>query len=209
MAKQERPLNSLAQFLPPQSYDALAHYFSDYSIHLTLTRHRNSLHGDYRAPDAQHPYHRISINATLNPYSFLITLVHELAHLLTTVRHGLNVSAHGREWKASFRQALLPFLGKNYFPTDIETALMAYLKNPAASTCGDPALYMALARYDARTSDQKHVASLATGDVFELNGRQFQKLEQLRSRCRCKDLGNGRIYFVQGIAIVKQIPTTR
>ncbi|MBS1615356.1 MAG: hypothetical protein JST06_04475 [Bacteroidetes bacterium] len=206
MAKQERPLEGLAPFLPPHSFEALEHYFCDFKIYLTLTKHRNSLHGDYRAPDDRHPYHRISVNATLNPYSFLITLVHELAHLLTTVQHGLNVPSHGPEWKAEFRQALLPFLGKDFFPSEVEVALQAYLKNPAASTCGDPHLYMALARYDAPDPKKKHVWELAPGALFELQGKRFQKLEQLRSRSRCKELDNGKIYFVQGVAIVTELP---
>src|SRR4051812_30336196 len=135
MPKQESPLSALARFLPPGTFDVVAPYFNAHAIHLTLTRHRRSLHGDYRPPSRQHPVHRISVNATLNPYSFLITLVHEIAHLTTTVRYGLKAAPHGHEWKAEFRKALTPLLGKGHFPEDIETALQAYLYNPAASTC--------------------------------------------------------------------------
>src|SRR6478735_209674 len=108
MSKHESPLTALARFLPPGTFEVVAPFFHEHTIHLTLTRHRRSLHGDYRAPSRDHPYHRISVNATLNPYSFLITLLHEIAHLTTTVAHGLKASPHGREWKSEFRKILLP-----------------------------------------------------------------------------------------------------
>lgn len=205
MAKQESPLSGLARFMPPGTYELVAPFFQQYSIHLTLTRHRRSLYGDYRHPTRQHPQHRISVNATLNPYSFLITLLHEIAHLTTTVAYGLKPAPHGKEWKSEFQKILLPFLGKHIFPPDVEKALQAYLGNPAASTCTDPRLFKALARYDAPEEGRKHIDEVAIGQRFELGGRSFVKLEQLRTRARCKDLKTGRMYFVQGIALVKVI----
>ena len=203
MPKQESPLIALARFLPPGTFDTVAPYFSAHTIHLTLTRHRRSLHGDYRPPSRQHPYHRISVNATLNPYSFLITLLHEIAHLTTTVAFGLKAAPHGGEWKSEFRKILLPLMGRNLFPQDVERALQAYLHNPAASTCTDPHLYKALARHDAHEEGRLHADAVPVGARFALGGRVFLKLENLRTRSRCKDEATGRIYFVQGIAQVK------
>lgn len=205
MAKQEKPLEGLAQFMPTGTFEAVAPFFRDHAIHLTITRHRRSLHGDYRPPSREHPYHRISVNATLNEYSFLITLLHEIAHLTTTVKHGLKAAPHGKEWKDQFKHVLIPFLGKSIFPTDVERALNAYLRNPAASTCTDPSLYKALSRYDVPEEGRMHADEIAVGQKFEFDGRTFIKLEQLRTRARCKDLANGRIYFVQGIALVKAV----
>ena len=203
MSKEERPIASLAQFLPEGSFEAVAPYFKAYSIRLSLTRHRRSLHGDYRAPSRTHPYHRITVNATLNPYSFLITLLHEIAHLTTTVKHGLRVSPHGREWKAEFQIVLQPVVGRGLFPPEVEQALQAYLHDPAASTCTDPRLFKALSRYDAQAEGQIHADEVPVGAYFELGGRKFQKLENLRTRSRCRDTETGRIYFVQGVAPVR------
>jgi hypothetical protein len=100
---------------------------------------------------------------------------------------------------------LIPFLGKGVFPPDVERALKGYLRNPAASTCTDPHLYKALARYDAHEEGRMHAEEVVVGQKFELGGRTFVKLAQLRTRSRCKDLENGRIYFVQGIALVKAV----
>ena len=205
MRKHESPLSELARFLPPGTFAEVAPYFSTYTIHLRLTSHRRSLHGDYRPPSRQHPYHRISVNATLNPYSFLITLLHELAHLTTVVRHGAKAAPHGPEWKLEFKKVLQPFTGRSLFPPDVERALQAYLQNPAASTCTDPGLYKALTRYDREGEGTTHAEEIPVGGFFELGGRIFRKIANLRSRSRCEDLATGRIYFVQGVAPVKPV----
>lgn len=202
MPREEKPLNTLSAFMPPGAFEHVEPYFRRHTIHLNLTKHRKSLHGDYRPPSGEHPYHRISVNGTLNPYSFLVTLLHEIAHLTTTVDFGLKVAPHGREWKSEFRKVLVPVLGKTLFPPEVEHALRDYLDNPAASTCTDPNLYKALSRFDRSAGDTVHAEAIPPGGVFELGGRKFQKMENLRTRSRCKELSSGKIYFVQGIARV-------
>lgn len=203
--KTESPLHALSRFLPAGAYDAVAPYFAAHPIHLTLTPHRATLHGDYRAPTREQPYHRITVNATLNPYAFFVTLLHELAHLTTQVQWGRKAVPHGAEWKAEFRKVLRPVIGRDYFPADVERALNAYLQNPAASTCTNPTLFKALSRYDAASAEMIHADEVPVGGRFELNGRTFEKLERLRTRSRCRELGSGKIYFVQGIALVKMV----
>src|SRR5690606_13417989 len=83
-----------------------------------------------------------------NPYAFLITLMHELAHLITWVKYKDTVKPHGQEWKSEFKQTLGPFLRRNVFPEDVARAVQNYLANPAAATCRDIHLSKALARYD-------------------------------------------------------------
>ena len=69
--KKERPFSELIPFLPPNTFDEVAQYFQNHTIHLTLTRERKSVLGDYRHPTRDAPFHRISVNATLHQYSFL------------------------------------------------------------------------------------------------------------------------------------------
>ena len=144
MKKEETSLTFLQRFIPEGTYDQVAMYFKTHTIYLTLTHERKSVLGDYRHPTKAEPHHRISINANLNRFSFLITLLHEIAHLLTFVTHGNKVSPHGTEWKNEFKKVLIPFIGKHFFPPDVEKALIAYIHDPAASTCTDPRLYKAL-----------------------------------------------------------------
>lgn len=206
MRKQETALTFLQQFLPPGTFEQIAPYFQTHTIHLTITHERKSVLGDYRNPMPDKPYHRISVNANLNPYSFLITLLHELAHLLTYTHFKHTVSPHGKEWKTQFRHILIPFLGKGVFPADVEKALYSYLHNPAASTCTDPNLYKALYHYDEHKPGYKLVGDMLPGQLFETeDGRTFEKIEDLRTRSKCRDIKTGKIYLFQGIYEVKTI----
>ncbi len=206
MKKKEASFSFLEQFLPNGAFEQIEPFFRTHTIHLTLTHERRSVLGDYRHPVRDAPYHRISINATLNPYSFLITLLHELAHLFTFVHFEHKAQPHGKEWKTQFRHILIPFMGKRFFPGDVEKALYAYLHNPAASTCTDAQLYKALYRYDEHKPGFKLVDDLDVNQYFETeDGQVFQKLEKLRTRTRCRSLDNGKVYFFQGIAEVKAI----
>ncbi len=203
MKKQETAISFLEQFLPEGTFEQVAPFFKSHTIYLTLTHERKSVLGDYRNPTKADPFHRISINATLNRYSFLITLLHELAHLFTYVHFGHKVNPHGKEWKTQFRHILIPFLGKKFFPGDVEKALLAYLHDPAASTCTDPRLYKALYRYDERKPGHKLVDELEVNAKFETDdGQKYQKIEKLRTRTKCKNLTNGKMYLFPGIAEV-------
>lgn len=206
MKKQEQSLTLLEQFLPNGAFEQIAPFFRTHTIHLTLTNERRSVLGDYRQPIAGSPYHRISINANLNPYSFLITLLHELAHMFTFLHFGHKASPHGKEWKTQFRHILIPFMGKRFFPADVEKALHVYLHNPAASTCTDPCLYKSLYKYDEHKPGFKLVDDVAMNHFFETeDGAIYQKIEKLRTRNKCKNLTTGKVYLFQGIVEVKEL----
>ena len=206
MKKQETSFSFLEQFLPRGAFEQVVPFFSTHAIHLTLTHDRKSVLGDYRHPTPDARYHRISINATLNPYSFLITLLHELAHLYTFVHFEHKAPPHGKEWKTQFRHILIPFMGKRFFPGDVEKALHAYLHNPAASTCTDAQLYKALYRYDEHKPGFKLVDDIGINQYFETeDGIVYQKIEKLRTRTRCRQLTSGKVYFFQGIVEVKAV----
>ncbi len=206
MGKKETSIPFLKQFLPEGTFEDVAVFFRTHTIHLTITRERKSVLGDYRNPTRQEPYHRISINANLNPYSFLITLLHEMAHMNTFLHFGHRVAPHGEEWKTQFRHILIPFLGKGFFPSPVEKALLAYLHDPAASTCTDPRLFKALYRYDDRKPDHLLVDDLLVNDYFQTeDGQIFVKIEKVRTRTKCRNIQNGKMYLFPGIVEVKQI----
>lgn len=205
MKKQETSLNYLANFLPPNTFDLVSPFFKGHIIHLTLTHERKSVLGDYRNPTKDSPQHRISININLNPYSFLITLLHELAHMLTFVHFKNNVNPHGKEWKTQFRHVLIPFIGKKIFPQDVERALIAYIQNPAASTCSDQRLFKALYRYDEQKPGYKLVDDIEIGQWFECEDRIFEKVAQMKTRSKCQCLTTRKMYLFQGIMEVKHI----
>lgn len=195
MSKKEAPITALQQYLPPGTYDAVLHYLQHYKVHLTVARERKSILGDYRHRHGNHT-HRISVNGNLNPYAFLVTLLHELAHLLTFEQWGNAVAAHGREWKMLFGQLLAQFIQHNIFPDDIKTVILQSLHNPAASSCADEALLRILRKYDEKKENKLFVEDVPAGSLFLTHdGRVFQKGEKIRKRFRCLEVATKRLYL--------------
>jgi SprT protein len=195
MAKKEAHISTLQDYLPQDTYDAVLAYLQHYKVHLTIARERKSILGDYRHR-THGQNHRISVNGNLNQYSFLITLLHELAHLLTFEKWGNRVASHGKEWKLLFGQLLASFIESNVFPADIRAALMESLHNPAASSCADEVLLRTLKKYDPHSSKMVFVETIPPGSLFKTHdGRIFRKGEKIRKRFRCEEVKTKRIYL--------------
>ncbi len=206
MGKQEAPFHVLEQFLPEGTYRKVASFFRDYDIHLTITHDRVTILGDYRSPTREYPAHRISINGSLNPYSFLITLLHELAHMLAYIQYRRAILPHGTEWQTIFGSLLGKYMGKGIFPDNVEEALVKYQGKIKASTCSDPDLYRALKKHDRRKKYMRLVEEVPLNEHFETHdGRVFQKIEKLRTRFRCKEVGTGYVYLFPALSEVKLI----
>jgi SprT protein len=205
MPKKEVPVSQLSHFLPPGTADAVLNYLHQYKVHLTVAKERKSILGDYRHR-THHANHRISVNGNLNTFSFLITLLHEIAHLLTFEQHGRNVQSHGREWKNIFGQLLHQFVQQKIFPAEIENELLQSLKNPAASSCAEDGLLRVLRKYDSKESNHQLVEELSAGKLFRLkDGRIFQKGEKLRKRYKCVEVKTGRLYLFSPVYEVEAI----
>lgn len=205
MPKKEVAIDSLRTYLPDNTYEAVLAYLRQYKVHLTIARERKTVLGDYRHRTI-HDNHRISVNGNLNKYSFLITLLHELAHLLTFERFGNKVYAHGREWKAIYGALLDQFLQHNVFPPDIERELMQSLKNPAASSCAEDGLLRVLRNYDEGQKTKMLVEDIAIEGLFRTSdGRVFQKKEKLRKRFKCMEVKTGKLYLFSPVYEVEAI----
>lgn len=195
----------MAGYLPEGTFEQVIAYITQYKVHLTITRERQSVLGDYR-----HPYenkgHRISINGGLNKYAFLLTLLHEIAHLVTFMKYGHSVSAHGREWKQEYGLILREFVGKGYMPQDVEAAVRESLHDPAASSCADEALMRVLKRYDRQKENHYLVEQLPLGQLFKTkDGRVFRKGERIRKRFRCEEVPSKRIYLFSPVYEVELV----
>lgn len=205
MPKREAPLTSLQDYIPPGSLPFIFDYLKQYKVHLTITKERKSVLGDYRHA-LGNKNHRISVNGNLNKYAFLITLIHELAHLVTFIQFNNRVLAHGKEWKNIYRQLLLQFLVHNIFPEDIKTALERSLHNLPASSCADEDLMRLLRKYDINQSGLVMVEQLQEGSLFEIeDGKIFKKGKQLRKRFQCLEIKSGKMYLFSPIYEVRSI----
>jgi SprT protein len=179
-------------------------------LELRITRPRRTKLGDHRGPTAAVPRHRISINADLNPYAFLTTLLHELAHAATWERQrGIRrrVRPHGPEWKGEFKRILAPVVEAQILPEDVGEALGRLMRDPAAATCTDRGVALALARYDTPVPGVVLVESLPPGAVFRVEGgRVFRLGPRLRTRFRCTCERTGREYRMHPLCRVEPIP---
>lgn len=194
-------IDLLNKYLPDKTSEIISSWISEYGIHLRITRSRSTKHGDYYPP-IKSISHRISINHDLNKYAFLITLVHEIAHMRVWLKHKNSVKPHGREWKYEFKALMHPFFLMNVFPPDIQSALMIYLRNAKASTVSDINLSRVLSKYDNNKA-QILLENLPSQSVFKLkNGKTFMKGEKLRKRYRCMCLITNKIYLINPLAEV-------
>lgn len=190
----------LEQYLPEGAYELVLPCLEEHPLQLRITRPRRTKLGDFRSESRQGP-HRISVNGDLHPYNFLITLVHELAHLYNWVEHGRKAKAHGAEWKQHYRNLLLPFLEEGCFPAELTQLLEQHLAKAPAASCSDPELMKALHRYENK--DRTYLEDLPAESVFTLDGKRlFRKGEKLRKRYRCLCLNNKRLYLIDPMAEV-------
>ena len=200
----EQLIPVLQKYLPSGSEHYAADLMSHHKIQLRIKNPRLTKLGDYRPPTNESS-HRISINRDLNPFSFLITFMHEVAHLVNFEKSGPRVPPHGIEWKREFQVVSTPIIQRNLLPNDVHSALNRYLKNPKASSCTDANLVRTLKKYDA---SQEHmlVEEIPSNEIFETqDGRRFMKLEKMRTRFRCQELKTGKIYLVPGLMQCKPV----
>lgn len=191
----------LSKYLPAEAAPVIAKWIDYFKCEFKISRNRNTKFGDFRPPQKGH-HHRISVNYDLNPYAFLVTSVHEFAHLLTWDQHKGRVKPHGQEWKNNFKRMMGPFFEKGVFPPDLHHVILRYLENPAASSCSDMDLFRALKKYD-KASGAATVESLPLNTLFMLkDGRTFRKENLRRKRYTCLEVDTGRIYLFSPLAEV-------
>ena len=195
----------LKKYIPEFAVPQIAIWIIEYDFKLKITKERSTKLGDYTSPrDGLN--HTITINHNLNPYSFFITLVHEIAHLKTFNQYRNSVLPHGQEWKESFRVLMTPFLSTDNLPLDVLYALRKYLQNPAAASCSDATLMRTLKLYDTHDTNGHLILleHLPYRTHFLYNGsRIFEKGEKLRKRYRCKELSTGSVYLFSPLAEVE------
>jgi hypothetical protein len=194
----------LSRYLPENAVDPLFELVKMYGVHLKIVNERVTRHGDYHR-DAS-GYHRITVNANLNKYRFLITLVHEIAHLAAFEKYGRNIKPHGEEWKSTFQKLMLPMIRPQIFPNQLLPLLARHFRNPKASSDTDATLSLALKEFDER-SDKNYIFEVPYGSRFRIyNGRVFEKGAQRIKRFECRELSTGKIYLFNPNAEVELLP---
>jgi hypothetical protein len=191
----------LRRHLPPNAVDYCFDLWERNSFIFKVKNPRRSKLGDYRYIPSTGK-HYISVNSDLNPYSFLVTYLHEVAHLLTFRTHGRKAKPHGSQWKRNFRDITFPLLTPAVFPSELLPYISRYISNPATSSCSDPALMVALRNYDLQKAPL--LKDLQKGDLFHLHTRIFKKGILKRTRYVCQEVKTGRSYLISGHAPVQK-----
>jgi hypothetical protein len=204
MDKRTRYSETLKRFAPEVYVPYLVDTILQSKVVFKIVPGRKSKLGDFRANLAGE-LPTITVNGDLNPYSFLVTTLHEIAHLRTFNNYGHRVNPHGEEWKNAFRKLLIPVLDSKNLPEDLEKALWKSFTNTKASSCSDLNLSRALKKYDKPTLHQSHtLEEIPMNSHFSLNGKVFKKGNLRRSRYLCTDL-NGKQYLVHALASIEII----
>jgi hypothetical protein len=199
MEQEQRNKSILYKYIPEQAVPTITEWIYQYDFKLRIKKSRTTKYGDYRPPHGG-LNHQITINYDMNKYAFLITLVHEIAHLSNWNRHQNRVKPHGSEWKEEFKRLMKGFMHPGIFPEDVIIALRKYMLNPAASSCSDTNLLRTLKKHDLHKNAML-LEDLAEGSVFSYgSGRLFTKGVQIRKRFRCKEIKTGVIYLFDPLA---------
>ena len=185
--------DTLSKYIPEHAVAPVFELIVTNRVHLKIVNERLTRHGDYRkGPSGKH---EITVNSSINKYKFLITLIHEIAHLVAFETYGRKIKPHGVEWKHSFRQLMIPYIRPEIFPTNLLPLLARHFKNPTASSDTDTTLSLALKMYD-KPNDKNYIFDIPYGSVFRItNGKIFKKIAIRTKRYECLEINSGRTYL--------------
>lgn len=185
--------DTLARYIPEHAVKLVFELIVANQVHLKIVNERQTRHGDYRR--ALSGKHEITVNASLNRYKFLITLIHEIAHLVAFEKFGRNIKPHGEEWKITFQRLMVPFIRPEIFPQHLLPLLARHFRNPSASSDTDTTLSLALKQFDQPT-DKNYVFEIPYGSVFRIsNGKIFKKIAVRTKRFECVEISTGKTYL--------------
>lgn len=201
----ERYISIISQYIPEHAVIACFELIKINKVSLKIVNERQTRHGDYRK--SANGNHEITVNASLNKYRFLITLIHEIAHLVAFEKYGRNIKPHGNEWKYMFQKLMIPFIRPEIFPNNLLPLLARHFKNPTASSDTDTTLALALKQFD-QTNDKNYVFEIPYGSVFRIkNGKIFKKIALRTKRYECIELSSNRMYLFNPNAEVELLPS--
>ena len=140
----------------------------------------------------------------MNPFRFLITLLHEISHFFIYKDFGFNTKPHGYQWKSKFKELLIPVINNKVFPHDILSPLAKYAINPKASTDTDLDLSIALNKYDVNVP--LYILDLRKGDKFKAsNKKNYIVVGKRRKRYECLEIDSKRLYLFSPNYKIKKI----
>ena len=193
--------NTLIKYTPEKAVPLVIYLINEHKINLKIVNQRQTKHGDFRTfPNGQT---QITVNNNLNKYQFLLTLIHEIAHLEAFSKFGRHIKPHGAEWKRTFQHLMLPFINPQVFPEAILPVVAKHFINPKASSDTDVQLALALKLLDA-PNNKSFIFEVPLHQTFKIhNGRVFKKGAKRRTRHECVEVKTGKTYLFNANAEVE------
>lgn len=195
---------NLREYIPEAFVTYVYDLLSTTNVTFRIVRPRRTKLGDFRMSQDQLTAPKITVNNNLNPYAFLITTLHEIAHLHAYLKYNIGIKAHGKEWKFEFQQLLLPLLSAKEVPEELKKCLKNTLKNTKAASYSDIALSRVLRKFDVKKNGVP-LEQIEQGAHFVVNKKSFKKGKLRRTRYLCSELGTGKAYLIHALAEVNTI----
>jgi SprT protein len=201
---EEKVYSTLEKHVPAEALAFCYVLWKSCPFELRITRTRQSKVGDFTGrKDAK--YQRITLNQELNPYLFLFTYIHEVAHLHVYLKYGNRVDPHGDQWKHAFKQIMAPLLVNSVFPNEILHLLQKHMVNPKASSFADSDLTKAFRSFDKNADHYTCLSDIPEGSIFQFQRRYFKKGKLKRTRIVCHDLKSKRNYLIPADVLVNNV----
>ena len=191
------------KYFPDSSVAYCLELWAKYKIQFTISKPRKTLYGNYMFRSG---IHSISVNGDLNPDAFLVTYLHEVAHLLVQVNFKSRRLPHGKEWQMYFRELVRPMIEKDVFDKEIGEKLWEHLQSPKATSCSDPELHHLLMKdQNSFHSSTTGIVNMSPGQHFIHDARTFKILKKLRTRYECLEIKTSRIYRFHATSKVRMV----
>jgi len=192
------------KYIPGEFLDYVVSLMTENPVRFKIVKPRKTKLGDFRVGQKGN-MHIITVNNNLNPYSFLITTLHEFAHLVAHNNFGRRIQPHGQEWKDIYAKMIHPLIESGDLPNDIEKVLLNSLVKVKASSCSDVKLQRVLMKYDLSSKGIKTLEQLDKNSTFALNNKVFTKGNLRRTRFLCRELNTKRDYLIHSLAKVEEL----
>jgi SprT protein len=200
----KKELEIFQKYFPAETVTYCFDLWQRYKFHFKILPPRQTKLGDYQHDPRRG--HIVTVNGDLNPFAFLVTYIHEVAHLQVFAQYAYSQEPHGLAWKKQFRETFAPLLEAHILPIELEKALRNYLQNPAAATYRDKNLSAVLRTFDTKVENifnQITLGEVPINTVFQFKKRIFVKQETRRTRVLCEETSTKKRYLISSEAVVE------
>lgn len=190
----------LSRYVPEGTLPILKKWFGNLKIHIKITRDRTSKLGDYRKTAAGQFV--ITINHNLPSELFFFVLSHEMAHLFAFEKYGQNISAHGKEWKHTFREMLVETL--HLYAPDLQPHIAEYARAPKANFSASPKLKAYF--YPQKMEHGEFLIDQITpGEIFIFKSERYRMQSKRRKNFLCTRVACNAAYVFRPHVKVRKV----